>query len=90
MPIYEVKCLATVEKVYLIEAPDEKTAFDTAALNEPEDEIEVASETVSVRLADDQTPAPTFEQVRGILKSDDNRPSEVIVREMRDEWPDRQ
>lgn len=48
MPIYRVTCIATVRKVYEIEAPDELTAIETAALNEPEDEIEVHNELCSV------------------------------------------
>jgi len=48
MPLYSVVRIATVRKVYEIEAPDEKSALETAALNEPVDEVEVFSETTSV------------------------------------------
>lgn len=51
--IWRVTCLATVRKVYEIEAPDEKTAFATAAMNEPVDEVEVFSETCSVEAIKD-------------------------------------
>lgn len=50
MPVYQVETLATVRKFYEIEAADEKQALETAHLNEPVDEIEVATETVSAKV----------------------------------------
>lgn len=51
--VWRVTCIATVRKVYEIEAKDEIEAVETAALNEPVDEIEVHNELCTVEIVKD-------------------------------------